>query len=116
MGDLNYGLLVELINDVPDGLNRDGKKELIPEKVRMEIQKRDKSQCQICYRKYEYFSNNRVSGKLVIHHKIPNTSTTPTELITLCKSCHKAVHILLNRAGKWKPFYQPPSSRNAGYY
>lgn len=106
---VDYELLMKLINDVPDDLDRSVKKEYLPKKMREEISKRDEMKCQICGRGGEYGSRNPYTygssaydGKLQVHYIIPNGNANAENLIILCKYCHSAVHNLLYSAGKWK--------------
>ena len=90
---MDYDTLLRLLN-IPDGLDRNKKKEVIPKPLREEIYERDKMSCQICGR--------NTAEILHIHHIIPNGSATPGNLILLCNHCHKAVHLLLYTSKKWK--------------
>lgn len=106
---MDYELLLRLVNDVPDDLDKTGKKEKLPKKMREEISNRDGMKCQICGRIGEYGSKNpylygsaAYDGKLQVHYIIPNGNGTPDNLVLLCKYCHSAVHNLLYSAGKWR--------------
>ena len=90
---MDYELLIKLIS-IPDHLDRKKKKEFVAKLVREEIYKRDYMICQLCGRDE--------SGNLQVHHIIPNGTATPDNLITLCKHCHDAVHMLLYTSKKWK--------------
>lgn len=88
---MNYKELERLL-DIPVNLNMKPKKEIPSLKIKKEILKRDNHCCQLC---------GNVE-KLSIHHIIPNGSATSINLVTLCKYCHQAVHLMLYVEGKWR--------------
>lgn len=86
------GFNIELIKrllDVPF-YSPDRKKANYTEKVKKSILERDGYVCQVCY---------APSSKLHVHHVDPNGSALPDNLITLCQSCHGAIHRLLRAKG-----------------
>lgn len=100
---MDYELLLKLVKDIPDGLDRRQRKEKIPKELRREIMQRDEYTCQICGLKGQYGNPGYgIPGKLGIHHIIPNGKAEPKNLITLCKYCSYAVHMLLYSSGKWR--------------
>ena len=108
---IDWDELKELIDQVPDGLDRDQKKEPIPPKIKDSVRKRDGGICIVCSREYEYGSSNpylrsqwdKITLKHShLHHIIPNGDASPDNLITLCGYCHQTVHLLLFIMGKWK--------------
>ena len=99
---MDYDLLIKLIS-IPDDLDREKKKEKIPQAphtLREEIGKRDHMVCQLCGKKE--IGDAHHGNILHLHHIIPNGSATPDNLITLCRNCHRAVHLLLYTSKKWK--------------
>lgn len=100
---MNYDILLQLTQDVPNGLDRKQKKEKIEKKIREKVVERDGSACQMCGLVDRYGNPGwDIPGKLAIHHIIPNGPADPDNLITLCKYCHSAVHSLLYADGKWR--------------
>ena len=96
---LNLGRFTELVEIVPDDLDRTLKKQEFSPEVRNRIKKRDNSACQSCTQKGNYgYSSKHVQ----IHHIIPNGPGTEQNGITLCFYCHRAIHTLLYVYGKWK--------------
>jgi len=86
---INWELLKRLVEEAESV----GSDPPIPRKVREEVINRDGHKCAICGR--------RVKSPHV-HHINPGKPSTPDNLITLCRSCHQAVHCLLYSAGKHK--------------
>jgi len=85
---INWKMLRELV-DKSDSIGSDPS---IPRKVRELVIKRD-GKCVVCGRK----------GKgLHVHHINPGRDSTLDNLVTLCRSCHQAVHCLLYSTGKHK--------------
>jgi 5-methylcytosine-specific restriction endonuclease McrA len=95
--------LTFLLEVVPEGLNRKIDKEQITKDGRKQLTERDKKTCRICGAKSEYGNPAfGIKGTLCIHHIIPNGSAELSNLTTLCKYCHCAVHMLLFAQGKWR--------------
>lgn len=95
-------LLIKLV-DIPDNLDRKQKKTVISKATRQLVTERDSNTCQLCGLKGNYGNPNYdIKGKLTIHHIIPNGTVELDNLVTLCKYCHGAIHILLYSSGKWK--------------
>lgn len=76
--------------------NKETIREGIPLDILTKVKVRDKFKCRIC----GYDNNIRV------HHIIPNGQSIEENLIVICANCHKYIHYLLWREGKWK--YIPP--------
>jgi len=85
---INWKLLRKLVEKA-DSVGSDSP---IPRKVRQEVLERD-GKCMLC---------GRTVNGLHVHHINPGKDSTPDNLITLCRSCHQAVHCLLYSAGKHK--------------
>ena len=99
---MNYELFLELVS-IPDGLDRKIKKERIVPKTRRLLIQRDQCTCQICGLGGKYGNPGfDIPGKLAVHHIIPNGPADLTNLITVCKYCHNAIHALLYASGKWR--------------
>lgn len=99
---MDYDLLIRLL-DIPEGLDRGKRKGVITQELRAQLTKRDKLTCQICGRVGEYGNPGwGAPGKMCLHHIIPNGEASLENVITLCKYCHGAVHLLLYSAGKWR--------------
>ena len=88
MSNIDWKLLRELVEKA----NSTGSDPPIPRKVREEVIRRD-GKCMLC---------GRTGKGLHVHHINPGEESTPDNLITLCRSCHQAVHCLLYSAGKHK--------------
>lgn len=99
---MNMDLIIQLVS-IPDNLDRKIKKEMVTPNTRAQVTSRDNLTCQICGLKHKYGNPGwDISGKLAIHHKIPNGTAELDNLITLCKYCHTAVHLILYSSGKWR--------------
>ena len=90
---MNFEVLIRIL-DIPINLDRNKQKEAIPTGMRGEIYERDNMTCQLCG-KTDLENPN-------IHHIIPNGLASHNNLITLCKHCHDAIHLLLYTSKKWK--------------
>lgn len=90
---INFELLGKVINSAPKykpGL----KKHPLPEEVKKEVMRRDNFRCQICKSPFG----------LVLHHIEPFGESIPSNLITLCRTCHSVVHTYLRLKGY--PYYK----------
>ena len=88
----NFDLLKKLL-DVPF-YTPNKQKENFTEEQKQKILRRDNHTCQLCYSQ---------TKKLVVHHIYPQGSADDDNLVTLCVSCHSAVHRLLRAKGY--PYY-----------
>ena len=96
----NYERFLEITRAIPV-YNKNLIREGITKKIRGEIVKRDSHKCQLCGLESRYGNPEwGIVGDLHIHHIIPNGPSTEDNLITLCKFCHNAVHMVLYRDGK----------------
>jgi len=84
---INWEVLRRLVEEA-DSVGADPP---IPKSIREEVLKRD-GMCLICGR----------TKDLHVHHVNPGKPSVPGNLVTLCRSCHQAVHCLLFSAGKHK--------------
>jgi hypothetical protein len=109
--NINWDDLRELVDCVPDDLDKKLKAIPIPKKVREQIMERDGGFCIVCERTFPYGSNNPYLmsegqpnnfKQCNIHHIIPSGSVDPDNLVTLCIHCHQLVHQILYLCGKWK--------------
>jgi len=99
----NYDLFLALTRDVPHGLDLSIKKESVTKEIRELLAKRDNNTCQCCGLKDRYGNPGwDVTGKLAIHHIIPNGNAALDNVVTLCRYCHNAVHAVLYASGKWR--------------
>lgn len=100
---MNKKLFWKLFDAVPYNLDRSKRKEKLNKKIRMEVKLRDNNTCQTCGLKSEYGNPAfAIKGKLAVHHIIPNGKAELSNLITLCKYCHCALHMILYTTGKWR--------------
>lgn len=98
----NLELFLNITRDLPD-FDKKEEKEIISKEVRLFINNRDGCACKLCGVEGMFgYERYGISGDLAIHHIIPNGNATPENLITLCKSCHQLVHLMLYKLGKWK--------------
>jgi 5-methylcytosine-specific restriction endonuclease McrA len=100
--EFNYERFITLTKDIPhcDLLVRVPS---IQKKVRAQIIDRDQYICQLCGLKGKFGNPHwDIEGDLHIHHRIPNGPSECENLITLCKYCHTAVHLVLYRDQKWR--------------
>lgn len=88
----DWDLFLLLTRDIPENLDRDKGKQPIPKEIKELVKKRDNNRCRLCGR----------NKNLIIHHIIPNGSSEPNNLVTLCRRCHVVVHQILAISGKWK--------------
>ncbi len=93
---MNYKKLIQIL-EIPNGLDRNKKKEKISEKMKNIISERSGKICELC----------ECKKANPIHHIIPNGCALELNLIHLCNHCHVAIHILLFVSGKWKFQYRP---------
>lgn len=99
MTSIDQSTLTRLLS-IPDNLDRSRTvyKEPIPRKLKEYIKREQHYQCQLC----RWTAPQDERKKLEVHHIIPNGTAEPENLITLCRYCHDAVHLLLYALGKWK--------------
>lgn len=85
-GVVDLDVFDRLVNKVPFFENKGIRKEQHTQEQRKAVLERDNHTCQLC----------KVTGDcLLCHHIIPNGSADLINLIMLCESCHKAIHVLL---------------------
>ena len=96
---INWELLKELVDCVPEDIDKQKKKKYIPPKITETVRERDKV-CKICG--IEDKTGSDGNSILHIHHIIPNGESIEKNLILLCKSCHQSVHCCLYVSGKGK--------------
>ena len=82
-----------LIDSVPSSAYASASKTKLQPKDMYHFERRDKCRCYIC---------GTVSRYTQFHHIIPTGDTTDDNIVTLCISCHKMVHIALYTSGKRK--------------
>lgn len=91
--DLNWFLFKKLIDAVPNNVyNETDKKKLQPMDM-YHFEKRDRCECYLC---------GTVSRYTQFHHIIPTGPVSDENIVTLCRACHKMVHIALYSSGKRK--------------
>lgn len=105
----NWEHLRQLTELLPDDLDKSIKKQLISPNVKTMLENRDKGKCYICNHTFDYGSNNpyvhngaKTYKMSQLHHIIPNGTTEPENIVTLCVHCHQIVHQILFVMGKWK--------------
>lgn len=103
---IDYSVLLKLTRDVPSGLDRTIKKEVVNKTDRDMIYQRDGFTCALCNVVYNRYATDlrtkHHQAGVQIHHIIPNGTATPDNLITLCEECHDLVHMVLYVDGKWR--------------
>lgn len=106
--NLNWIKFKELIDRIPNNLDRSDKKTPLTPKDRLHFETRDKGLCYLCGSVYRYgscnvYSSTQTTYKLShLHHIIPNGRVTDDNILTLCTHCHQLIHHALFISGKWK--------------
>jgi hypothetical protein len=91
--DLDMDLFVRLVERVPKDLDRTKSKTGLQPADRYHFERRDRLTCYLC---------GTVSKSCHLHHVIPNGDVSDDNIVTLCESCHKMVHLALFRSGRWR--------------
>lgn len=90
--NLNWDKFRNLIDKVPSSAYKSNtSKTKLQPKDMYHFERRDGCKCYLC---------ETVSRITHLHHIIPTGDTTDQNIVTLCKSCHKMVHIALYVSGK----------------
>lgn len=95
---LDWEKLKRLTYDVPFGLDKNIKKEIVNPSIRDFVKKINNNQCYLCL----INEKNLLGEELQLHHIIPNGSASKENLVYLCTMCHNLVHLLLYLEGKWR--------------
>jgi hypothetical protein len=94
--NLNWNLFKSLVESVPSSEYSSIKKIKISPKDMYHFERKDRCKCYLC---------ETVSRFTQFHHRIPTGPVSDDNIVTLCISCHKMVHIALYSAGKRRGFY-----------
>lgn len=94
--NLDWDRFKELVRSVPSNEYNSTSKYKISPKDMYHFEIRDRCKCYLC---------GTVSRFTQFHHKIPTGPVTDDNIVTLCESCHKMVHIALYASGRRKGFY-----------
>jgi hypothetical protein len=90
---LDWGRFRNLIDIVPGSAYASGPKKKLQPMDMYHFERRDKCTCYLC---------GTISRYTQFHHIIPTGDTSDKNIVTLCESCHKMVHIALYSYGKRK--------------
>lgn len=93
--ELQWDRFKRLVDSVPLSAYRETSKTKLQPKDLHHFEKRDGCKCYLC---------GTVSRFTQLHHVIPTGPVTDDNIVTLCESCHKMVHIALYASGKRRGF------------
>lgn len=90
---LDWNRFRHLVDCVPSSAYASAPKTKLQPKDMYHFERKDRCRCYIC---------GTVSRYTQFHHIIPTGDTADDNIVTLCISCHKMVHIALYTSGKRK--------------
>jgi 5-methylcytosine-specific restriction endonuclease McrA len=93
---LDWSRFKHLIDSVPIRAYGEKTKTKLQPRDMYHFELRDKCACYLC---------GTISRYTEFHHIIPTGDTSDENIVTLCESCHKMVHIALYASGKRRGFY-----------
>lgn len=96
VSNLNFNRLKFLVELLPDYKKKpDQKRKALQPPDRLHFETRDGGVCYLCG------SISKYTGKSQLHHINPVGDVTDDNIVTLCESCHRLVHLAMYSKGKW---------------